>query len=207
MLVWYAAYGSNLLTERFLTYLRGGPVPGSGTGRVQQGARNPAAPRDDRPLRIDRVMLFGQESRTWGGGGVCFVDPSNVIAGDTLGRGWLVTAEQLADVWAQENGATAGPEIDVRRLRADGHLRSGQRWYPRLEYLGELDGAPVATITCEHTPSPNAGGEQYLQVVGRGLMETWALDSAAAAQYLASRIGNDGQVDSDALAARLRATG
>jgi hypothetical protein len=211
-MIWYGAYGSNLLLERFLVYLRGGPVPGS--GRMQHGARDSSDPQGDEPLPIDRPLGFGRESAGWGGGGVCFVDPAvravdEAGVGETLGRAWLITVEQLADVWAQENGGTVGPPIDVDRLLSVGSLelpsadrlegRPAQGWYRSLILLGELGGYPVATITCDVMPTPNASGLPYLEVVGRGLMETWGLDPSEAARYLATRIGNRGLVDETSL--------
>ena len=193
--VWYAAYGSNLLEDRFLAYLRGGPVPGS--GRLQHGARDSAPPAENRPYRLDRTMLFGFEAAGWGGGGVCFVQPERVVAGDTLGRAWLLTDEQLADVWAQENRGTVGPDLDLDALVARGSIDLGAGWYRRLEYLGELDGRPVATITGNEVPEPNAAGLAYLEVVGRGLMETWGLSASEAAVYLSSRTGNRGHVEAE----------
>jgi hypothetical protein len=201
MLVWYAAYGSNLLRDRFVTYLRGGPVPGS--GRLQRGARDAADPVADRPFRLPRPLVFGQRSTGWGGGGVCFVDPDRSDDG-ALGRAWLITVEQLADVWLQENGAPDGPEVDLDRLAVDGTADFGRGWYRWLHHLGELDGHPVATFTCEVAPDPNPADRSYLEVVGRGLIETWELSPVEAARYLASRSGNAGRVDADRLAEGLR---
>ncbi len=187
--VWYAAYGSNLLQERFLTYLRGGPVPGS--GRIQHGARDASDPADSRPYRLDRTMLFGGEAKSWDGRGVCFVDPHRIVPGDTLGRAWLLTAEQLTDVWAQENGSTVGPELDLETLVVDRSADLGSGWYRRLEYLGQLDGLPVTTITCETAPTRNAPGMAYAAIVGRGIVETWGLSAKEATDYLVSRIEPD----------------
>ena len=201
--VWYAAYGSNLLEARFLAYLRGGPVPGS--RRNQYGARDATDPVDSKPYRMDRTMLFGQDAPTWGGG-VCFVDPHRVVPGDTLGRAWLLTLEQVSDVWAQENGGTIGPDIDIETLIAEGSADLGSGWYRRLEYLGQFEGRPIVTITCEELPEPNAAGAPYLDVVGRGLIETWGLSPSEAAVYLASRTGNRGQVEPEDLERPLRSS-
>lgn len=202
--VWYVAYGSNLLRDRFLTYLRGGPVPDS--DRVQHGARDGADPVDDRPLRLDLPLMFGGDAKGWGGGGVCFVDPHRDAAADTLGRAWLLTGEQLADVWAQENGETVGPPVDLVELAQTGSLDLGRGWYRRLHYLGEVEGAPAATITCDVAPEPNASGLAYLGVVGRGLIETWGLSASEAAVYLATRTGNRGHVDAEDLEQQLLAS-
>lgn len=200
--VWYASYGSNVLQERFLTYLRGGPVPI--TGKIQHGARNAADPLDDRPFHIDRLLMFGGQSKSWNGGGVAFVDPHTVVEGGTMGRAWLVTVDQLADVWAQENGETVGPPIDLGALVGTGSADLGRGWYRRLEFLGHIDGAPVITITCETPPPANAGGSAYLEVVGRGVMSTWGTSPAETAGYLAVRSGNHGVVDQHRLTELLK---
>lgn len=192
------------MEDRFLTYLRGGPVPI--TGRIQHGARDAADPQASRPYRIDRSMSFGGESKGWNGGGVAFVDPHRIVAGGTLGRAWLLTEEQLSDVWAQENGEKVGPDLDMATLTGAGSLDLGRGWYRRLEYLGMLDGLPVATITCETLPPLNAAGPAYLEVVGRGLLATWDIPAAEAAEYLATRAGNDGSVDQSEIAALLSAS-
>ncbi len=201
MYVWYVAYGSNLLRDRFLTYLRGGPVPES--DRVQNGARDASDPVDHRPMRLDLPLKFGGDAASWGGGGVCFVDPHREAVADTLGRAWLLTAEQLADVWAQENGETVGPPIDLVELAQTGSLDLGRGWYRRLHYVGEVDGSPAATITCEELPESNPSGMAYLGVVGRGLIDTWGLSASEAAVYLSTRTGNRGHVNAEDLEQRL----
>ncbi|MEM9565418.1 MAG: histone deacetylase [Actinomycetota bacterium] len=208
MLVWYAAYGSNLLRARFLTYLRGGPVPGS--GRTQHGARDPADPLDDRAYRLSRELLFAGRASGWGDGGVCFVEPATVDPDGCLGRAWLITDEQLADVWAQENGKTSGPAVDVEALAAGETGDFGSGWYRYLEPIGELDGHPVATFTFapdEGGPPGNAADVSYLTIMGLGLAEAWQLGSVEAAEYLAGRRGNVGAVDVGALAEAIAGAG
>lgn len=216
--VWYAAYGSNLLQARFLAYLRGGRVAGS--SRDHRGARDPSDPLDDRPYRLGQPLVFGNRSRTWDGGGICFVDaepaesiesvePGGLVepggAADpvgTLGRAWLVTFDQLADVWAQENGATEGPTIDPAQLIETGSVDFGRGWYRRLILIGHLDGHPVATFTCavDQRPELNPADQAYLAVVGRGVRETWGYSAEEAAHYLVRRPGNAGHLDARALA-------
>lgn len=203
MLVWYAAYGSNLLESRFLTYLRGGPVPGS--GRIQHGARDASDPHDTRPHPLDQPLIFANESRGWGGGGVCFVDPHRSTPGVTAGRAWLLTGEQLSDVWAQENGVDVGVDLDFEAVLAKGSMEVGTGWYRRLLSLGALDGHPVLTFTCASAPKLNPADPSYLHVVGRGLMEAWGWAADEAATYLASCPGNAGTVEPSSLASLLAA--
>ncbi|MEZ5411257.1 MAG: hypothetical protein R2761_24725 [Acidimicrobiales bacterium] len=210
-LVWYAAYGSNLWSARFLTYLAGGPVPLSPTARVQAGARDPSPPRDDRPARLPGRVLFGRSSAGWGGGGVAFLDPepepepgpapgAEPETGaapapgaecPVLGRLWLITADQFADVASQENGHPVAPEAAHPSAVAPGrHLDVGPGWYGRLLHLGDgPDGHPILTFTCPD-PRPSAlprrpAHPAYREVVARGLTETWGLTVGEAAAYLA----------------------
>lgn len=203
MLVWYAAYGSNLLRSRFVTYLRGGPVPGS--GRIQAGARDGADPVDAAPYELDQPLIFGQRASGWGGGGVCFVDPDPARAesGATSGRAWLVTGEQLSDIWAQENGLDVGVDLDLEAVIAAGSMDVGTGWYRRLLSFGEFDGHPVMTFTCASAPQLNPADPSYLSVVGHGLREAWGWSPEEAASYLAACPGNAGQVDESSLAALL----
>ncbi len=206
--IWYVAYGSNLLSQRFYAYLTGGPIPGSGT--VQEGSRDATLPVASRPVRIDRPLGFGWSAHRWENGGVCFVDPHRVDPGATFGRAWLITVEQLTDVWSQENGWVVGEQhiddaVDLDALETDRSLVADEGWYRRLEYLGSFDGAPMVTITCADPPEPNPSGQLYLDVVGRGLIETWDLSPVEAADYLAASVGNSGVVDRETLAAQLTA--
>jgi len=91
------------------------------------------------------------------------------------------------------------PPLQLDALVADGSLQAKLGWYRSVEYLGTLQGHPVATFTSVDEPKPNPADEAYLLVVGRGLMETWNLSAQDAAAYLASCSGNAGYVDPDAL--------
>jgi hypothetical protein len=167
----------------------------------------------DQPILLDRALVFGRSAGLWGGGGVCFLDSSPeaaVAASPTFGRAWLLTVEQLEDVWAQENGSVSLESDDVEPVDVDELVASGfvdanhDGWYRRLLFLGQLDGHPMATITSHELPELNPSGTAYLQVVGEGLVETWDLGPADAAAYLASRPGNAGFVDADQLVNQLR---
>jgi len=199
-LVWYAAYGSNLWSARFLTYLAGGPVPLSPAGRVQDGARDPSPPRADTPARLPGRLLFGRSSSGWGGGGIAFLDTAPEPTPDpepppqdrqdrVLGRLWLITAGQFADVASQENGHPLPPEAaHPSALEPGGHLDVGPGWYGRLLHLGAgPDGHPVLTFTCPDPASVprRAPHPAYRQVIARGLTEAWGLTASEAAAYLA----------------------
>lgn len=194
--VWYAAYGSNLLEERFARYLVGGRY---GTaGREHHGARDRTLPADWRVMSIQHQLCFGQESARWGGG-VAFLDPAP-DSGQAWVRCWDVSTEQFSDVAAQENGLEPGDlAIDVTAVVEHGYVDVTPRWYGRALYLGLLDDRPVVTFTSPARPEPNAPGRPYLEVVARGLHDCGALIGAAVAEYLHSCPGVVGAWPLDAL--------
>ncbi len=226
-LVWYAAYGSNLLAARFAVYLAGGPVPHRPTPSVQAGARDPSPPRADRRVELPHELVFAGASPGWGGGGVAFLDPrpQGPEAEPTLGRRWLITAEQFEDVFRQENGMAVpgsdahpgsgpggraevgdGPLFDLDELAPGRHLDVADRWYGRVLRLADGDdGRPVATFTTADPghPPPAAAHPSYLRTVGLGLIETWGLSPEVAARRLVRCAANRGVVDADQLAADL----
>lgn len=205
-LVWYAAFGSNLLRARFNAYLTGGPVPHRPDGGHQDGGRDPAPPRADCRFALPHRLRFAGSSRSWGGGGVAFIDPEPGPGASCLGRLWLITAGQLADVARQENGLAAPPPIDLDEVVTAGHVDLEGGWYRRLLHLGPgPEDRPVLTVTCDRSDrhALRPAHRSYLRVVGLGLMETWDLDPPTAAAYLAGSAGNAASVDTAALAADL----
>lgn len=178
--VWYAAYGSNLLRERFLLYLRGGRFRGG--GQPHGGARDDADPQSDRIIEVDHQMHFGRHSSRWNGG-VSFLDPTP--GGSAFVRCWSVTLEQFADIAAQENGREAGTlDVDLDRLVSDGHADLTDRWYGKGLLLGHLEGAPVVTFTTPTLVEPTAPGEMYLMVILQGLVETGSSPESAVGYVL-----------------------
>ncbi len=181
-LVWYAAYGSNLLSERFHAYLTGGPVPGLSIPEV--GLTDSTPPRRWRRHRLAHPLVFAGQSTRWQCG-VCFVDPARRLdPPPTLGRAWLIDGRQLLGVWAAENRGVSPPGIDWPRLRAQGHVDASSGWYRRLLHLGHQDGCDVVTITCAELPPGNQPSAAYRDVVVEGLAQSWELSADEADRYL-----------------------
>lgn len=139
---------------------------------------------DYEPSGANDSTLHGSEP--WGSG-------TGTDEVGTLGRAWLITIEQMVDVWRQENAGIGPESIGVDRLDPDtvvatGRLDLEQGRYRRLEHLGPLDGRPVFTVTggpemIDHLNEPSSA---YLEVVTRGLVETWGLSADEAAAYIAA---------------------
>lgn len=201
--VWYASYGSNLSAERFGVYLTGGPIPFSTTGRVQDGARNPAPATANQPFTIERSLLFTGKAKQWGGGGSAIIDTEHNPVTPTLSRAYRITLEQFEDVFAQENGLDAPIPFDVGALIA-GPIDLSSRKYGRIELVGEIDSEPVLTFCSPQRPTGlNPADASYLRVMGIGLMETYELSARGAADYLVMRPGNAGFHDPVELAITL----
>jgi hypothetical protein len=185
--VWYVSYGSNMASERLGTYLSGG-VPAGGS-RHHPGARDATPPRRSVPVDLPGALYFSGDSGQWGGG-VAFYD-HDAEGGPTAARAYLVTAQQLTDVAAQEMYRVpqeGDPLEEVVLAGIDGgrhHVGPGR--YETLVEVGRLDGAPMLLFTAPHgidhvahdRPAP-----AYLAMLETGLRESRGWDDAEVAAYL-----------------------
>ncbi len=147
--VWYASYGSNLIYERLITYIKGGKSKFNGV--TYEGCRNKSLPKDTRPVTIPYKMYYGNESSPWGIGGLSFLDTHS--HGEALGRMYLVTEEQFEDISRQE-----------------GHE---ENWYNQSISLGEYNGVEIVTITNTNTRPYHDPCDNYLEVLRTGIKETY----------------------------------
>lgn len=154
--VWYVAYGSNLLRERFLCYVTGGTF----MGREHRGCADPTPPRDEFGLVLPFERYFAHHSSFWGGG-VAFLDV--YTPGETVARAYLMTRGQFADLLAQENGWR------TRHWEERG-------WYRMTLGLGDDgQGVPLMTFTEYERSRPTRPSGPYLDVIRRGEAEVDAL--------------------------------
>ena len=183
--VWYVAYGSNLGLSRFRCYLAGGRPPGG--SRVHAGCRDPADPAEVTALEVPGGLVFAGESGVWGGA-MAFYDPH--APGRVACRAYLVTAEQLADVAAQEMRRPPGGDFarDLSGILADVESvhTMGPGRYETITRLGERAGAPMFTVTHHDAGGldPAAPSVAYLRSVAAGLREAHGWDAARIAAYL-----------------------
>ncbi|WP_431933529.1 histone deacetylase [Micromonospora sp. RP3T] len=191
-LLWYVAYGSNLHAARLDRYLRGGR-PAGGL-RTYPGCRDCRPPRRTVPALIPGGVYFAGESRAWTGG-MAFYDPE--LPGRAAVRGYLVTAEQFADIAAQEMYRTPGADLaGIRAAVATGRATLGPGRYETLLRVGERDGRPMLTFTAPHRavavpwtrPAP-----VYLGMLARGLREAHGWGVARTVDYLSGRPGVAGR--------------
>ena len=186
--VWYVSYGSNMSTARLAAYLQGGRP--SGGSRRNPGARDRTLPARAVPVDLPGTVYFAGDSPQWGGG-VAFYDHDE--PGRTAARGYLVSAEQLADIASQEMYRPVGegdPLADLlREPLLGGRHELGPGRYETLLEVGRSDGLPLLTFTAPHgidhvphsRPSP-----AYLALVAEGLRESRGWDHEQVAAYLAT---------------------
>ena len=174
-LVWYACYGSNLLSERFSHYICGGKPRGS--TRVHPGCRDHTQPGMEKPLLLNHRLYFAQESKDWDNAGVAFIHGRAEPEAETLGKGYLLTREQFCDVFTQENkGSPPCPDIDFQSLIEGKSLTMGTGWYSRLLFLGldEETGYPIFSFTSPvDDQEPKLPGKAYVETIIAGLLETY----------------------------------
>jgi len=188
-LVWYVAYGSNLDTARLRCYLEGGVAPGR--TEPNPGARDRTAPRASRATTLPHPVRFVGRAPAWGGGGYAVLEHGTVDPPPTLGRAWLLTVAQLADVLDQECGRPSGTTgtIDVGAVAAAGAHVLGEGAYDRLVGLGPIDDVAALTFTSPVDPADRPAARPspaYLATMAAGLRAAHGLDDAAIARYLAS---------------------
>ncbi len=184
-LLWYVSYGSNMSRERFGCYLAGGTPPGG--RRANPGARDATPPRDDAGVMLPGTTYFAGDSPQWGGG-VAFYD--HAAPGSTAARAYLITAEQLADVAAQEMYLPPGDDtvVEVTARPLDGGRHSfGDGHYETLVHVGDHEDRPMLTLTAPHTVDAvlhTVPSHAYLATMATGLREAHGWDEERAQAYL-----------------------
>ena len=149
--VWYVSYGSNMLEERFMRYIKGGSYEGSA---YREPCKDMSPPAAVKTLEIPFDMYFGNLS-SWGGG-VSFLDTTE--KGKSLGVAYLITRQQFEHVSCEENG---------------GRCPGGGEWYEDIIDLEPIDGIEVKTITNNDLRPYNEPSQRYLDTLFEGIKENW----------------------------------
>jgi hypothetical protein len=205
--IWYAAYGSNLLKERFMCYLQGtefrvdnGTIlrapPKCDAGTTIQGDH----PFNDQPFRLPFKLYFAREKSKWGPGGVAFLEIELKTPPPTLGRAYLLTLPQLRCIATGENQGSHPVNITNEMLSGTpgafhGITTDQQCWYCVLLLCGSLHykdiQVPVVTLTGwpEKSVPRNSPSLGYRNTIRKGLHQTYPdkLDSDVV-EYLDSVI-------------------
>jgi hypothetical protein len=172
---------------RFGIYLSGGQPPGGAL--VYLGCRDTREPERQVPVMLPGQLYFAGESKVWTGG-MAFYDPT--AAGTVPGRAYLVTAQQFADVAAQEMHREAGTDLDLTEVLARGTARLGPGRYETLVRVGWLDELPMLTFTAPGRVKDadlNPPSAAYLRHLAAGLVEAHGWSADRIARYLSTRPG------------------
>ena len=152
--VWYVSYGSNMLRERFMCYLKGGSFEKS---RPHPPCGDMTPPVAVRSIELPYSMYFANTSASWQNGGVSFLDVSK--RGKSLAVAYLITKEQFEHVVLCENAGRA-------QNRDCG-------WYEDTIDLGMMDGFEVRTITNLDIRKSNEPSGPYWDTLVRGIRQNW----------------------------------
>jgi tetratricopeptide (TPR) repeat protein len=188
-LVWYANYGSNLCSRRFMRYIEGGQADGA--SGPHPGCRDKTAPKDDQPIKIPYPLYFAKQSPRWDNKGVAFIGLKKEETAATLGRMYLITEQQFLDVVSQENEGVR-VSVDLQKAKQQGGMIFQEGGYGNILYLGEQDGFPIYTFTSSGDiglEAPVAPSPRYLQYIISGLKEVYPLTNEDIVKYLLSKPG------------------
>lgn len=191
--IWYASYGSNLLEERFLCYIRGGRPEGS--QKNYDGCTDKTLPLENQQRYISHEMYFARSSGSWSGGGVGFIKTNFDPLQRTLGRMYLITRDQFIEVIKQEIGTTDNLTLDYNAAMQNGSFIARNRsWYGNVLYLGAHNSIPIFTITYQDNSQPyTKPSEAYVRIIARGIAETYpSLTTQEIVNYLMAKGGIQG---------------
>lgn len=152
--VWYVAYGSNLLEERFRFYIQGGYCIDN--GREYNPCSDISLPVESRPVSIPYDMYYSNYNLgSWANSAVSFLDVSK--KGMSYGRAYKIKRSQLNEIHKQEG--------------------KGINWYPDCIQLDSIDGVEAFTFTThvEKEKEPfSRVSKEYGGVLFRGLKECYS---------------------------------
>jgi len=169
--IWYVAYGSNLLADRFESY-----ILGCGDDAVWGGHRGSAdatLPAGDRQVVVPHPVYFGGHSRRWNG--ACCFCPVEPLGDDRLpvvGRAWLVTWGQMVDIVAQENGLpTSAATLPDLVPEPGAAVRVLDGVIDLLLGMDDIDGHPACTLASSNLPPAAPPSPSYRQVLAPSMAE------------------------------------
>ena len=161
----YAAYGSNLLKERFMYYIKGGRYE----GKDYPGCKDKEDPVDLGYMFVPHRLYFAKKSQRWDNEGVAFLnyETEENPKFHSLVRLWKINEDQFDDV----------------------HKQEGKSLYPLKVYLGEKDGIEICTITGCWLNEENKPSLLYIKKISMGIKETINWSDKKIGEYLYKFIG------------------
>ena len=146
-LVYYVSYGSNMLEERFLSYIKGGKCRFNKMN--YRGCDNKSLFLSSKSIVISYQMYYSKFSSSWGGA-VSFLGKNK---GKTYAKAYLITKEQFEQIKRQEGS-----------------------WYSHEIELESIDGFETKTFTSEVELEHKSFiyvNDNYKEVLRLGLKESF----------------------------------
>ena len=169
--IWYVAYGSNLLADRFESYILGCGDDAAWGGH--RGSADATLPAGDRQVVVPHPVYFGGHSRRWDG--ACCFCPVEPLGDDRLpvvGRAWLVMWGQMVDIVAQENGLpTSAATLPDLAPEPGAAVRVLDGVIDLLLGMDDIDGHPACTLASSNLPPAAPPSPSYRQVLAAGMAE------------------------------------
>ena len=197
--IWYACYGSNILEERFICYIKGGQPKGAQT--KYEGCTDKTLPADNEDFYICSELYFARESSNWDNGGVAFIRTLFEPQTSTIGRIFLITKGQLIDIAKQETKTTTELTIDFdRAIKGGSYIFKRPSWYGNLLYLGQQGDYPIFTLTNENDLQPaTRPSKSYLKTICEGIKEAHNFDNPTIFDYFKTKLGVKGNYSDEEL--------
>lgn len=173
----YAAYGSNLLKERFMVYIQGGTYK----GYPYAGSKDKTEPIDLGWGFIPHRLYFAKKSSRWDNKGVAFVSCEKESNEDyhTVVRLWRVSLTQLEDILKQEGKGGYNVKLYLGNIK---NIKLGELHH---KIKGDLD---ICTFTGCWEKEGRGPSDKYLDIIKRGLKETTNWSDKEIEEYFAKRL-------------------
>lgn len=187
--VWYACYGSNMLEERFLCYIKGGQPKGATTNYI--GCSDKTLPTESEEFYICSELYFAKQSINWDNGGIAFIRTHFEPQASTMARMYLINKGQFVDIARQETKTEAELVLDFDSSVKEGFsIFKRPSWYGNLIYLGDQYNYPIFTLTNEIDLQPlTKPSENYLRTIIKGIREAHNFDDKTILEYLNKKKG------------------
>lgn len=200
--VWYASYGSNINTDRFICYIKGGQPEGS--SQVETGCSDSSLPIDESTYAIDHPLYFAKEAAKWESQGVAFIGLNQNTDSPTYSKKYLITDGQFLDVVKQENNGI-NVELDLHEVQRQGSkIFNHQSWYGNILFLGEEKGYPIFTFTAPWDINDvewKKPSHAYLGTIIKGLKKDYSNEEIY--HYFQNKQGITGNYSNDELASAI----
>lgn len=185
-MIWYACYGSNMDSGRFLIYIQGGNLVVNGTNRPYDACQKDSSPpRDSEPYIIRRRFYFAEKSKTtWNGHGVGFISNKPNSRSVTYAKLYLISKHQFNHLFEQENAGNPR-NINYKDLEKNRKLDFPTGFYNRIIQLKDsYKNYPILTFTNKRNLQKNNPMDEYVQLISNGIKATHNLSDKDILRYI-----------------------